>query len=188
MIPSHAPFSSEQSASLSALVSGFSPEQSTWLSGFLAGLSPELVAAPSNLTVVYGTESGNCEELADRTVKAAKKKGVKAVMKNLADLSPSDFAKFENFGGTESLPKPLKVSTILLLTSLRISKGTASRYARWETLPTTSIAKLGKSSMHAWNLLARSESPREKTAMSISRIHTLRGLAVCWIRWRQAPR
>ena len=97
MIPSHAPFSSEQSASLSALVSGFSPEQSTWLSGFLAGFSPELVAAPSNLTVVYGTESGNCEELADRTVKAAKKKGVKAVMKNLADLSPSDFAKFENF-------------------------------------------------------------------------------------------
>ena len=82
---------------MSALVSGFSPEQSTWLSGFLAGLSPELVAAPSNLTVVYGTESGNCEELADRTVKAAKKKGVKAVMKNLADLSPSDFAKFENF-------------------------------------------------------------------------------------------
>jgi sulfite reductase (NADPH) flavoprotein alpha-component len=86
----------EQSASLSALISGFSSEQRTWLSGFLAGCSSQPAAAPSTLTVVYGTESGNCEELADRTIKAAKKKGVKAVMKNLDNLTPSDFADFEN--------------------------------------------------------------------------------------------
>ncbi|MDB4142471.1 flavodoxin domain-containing protein [Akkermansiaceae bacterium] len=96
MIPPHAPFSPEQSASLTALISGFSPEQSTWLSGFLAGLSPQPAAAPASLTVVYGTESGNCEELADRTVKAAKKKGVKASMKNLADMTPADLAKADN--------------------------------------------------------------------------------------------
>jgi len=96
MIPSHAPFTPEQSASLSALIAGFTPEQSSWLSGYLAGLSPVAAAAPANLTVLFGTESGNSEELADRTVKAAKKKGVKASMINLAEIAPADLAKYEN--------------------------------------------------------------------------------------------
>ncbi|MGJ8694920.1 MAG: diflavin oxidoreductase [Verrucomicrobiaceae bacterium] len=98
MIPSHAPFTPEQKTSLSALISGFTPEQSSWLSGFLAGIAPAAVAEQPTLTILYGTESGNSEELADRTVKAAKKKGAKAVMKNLADLKPADLASFENIG------------------------------------------------------------------------------------------
>ena len=96
MIPSHAPFSPDQQASLSALISGLTPEQSTWLSGFLAGRSPQTVAAPESLTVVYGTESGNSEALADRTVKTAKKKGIKAAMVNLAEIAPADLAKHDN--------------------------------------------------------------------------------------------
>lgn len=96
MIPPHAPFTPEQSASLSALLSGLTPEQNTWLSGFLAGRSPQQASAPANLTVVYGTESGNSEALADRTVKTAKKKGIKASMLNLADLNPADLAKHDN--------------------------------------------------------------------------------------------
>lgn len=96
MIPSHAPFSPEQSASLSALLSSLSPEQSTWLSGFLAGRSAQTSAAPANLTVVYGTESGNCEALADKTVKAAKKKGMKASMMNMSEIAPADLAKHDN--------------------------------------------------------------------------------------------
>ncbi|YCM45140.1 flavodoxin domain-containing protein [Verrucomicrobiaceae bacterium 227] len=97
MIPSNAPFSPEQSTSLTALLSGFSPEQSAWLSGFLAGGIPQTAAAPaSNLTVLYGTESGNSEILAAKTVKAAKARGGKAVMKNLADLQPADLSKLED--------------------------------------------------------------------------------------------
>ncbi len=96
MIPSHAPFSPEQSASLSALISGLSAEQSSWLSGYLAGLGSPVSTGPVNLTVAYGTESGNSEELAARTVKAAKGKGIKAVLRNLADLNPADLAKAEN--------------------------------------------------------------------------------------------
>lgn len=95
MIPPHAPFSPEQSATLSSLLAGFTPEQSTWLSGYLAGLSPQPAAVAAPLTVLYGTESGNCEALADQVVKAAKKKGVKASMKNLADLKPEDLSGFE---------------------------------------------------------------------------------------------
>jgi len=95
MIPSHAPFSPEQSATLSSLLAGFTAEQSSWLSGYLAGISPQAIAEPAPLTVLYGTESGNSEALADKTVKAAKKKGLKASMKNLADFSPADLTKFE---------------------------------------------------------------------------------------------
>ena len=97
MIPSHAPFSPEQSSTLSALLADFTPEQSTWLSGYLAGRSASAApaVAPAPLTVLYGTESGNSEALADQTVKAAKKKGLKASMKNLADLKPTDLSGFE---------------------------------------------------------------------------------------------
>lgn len=106
MIPAHAPFSPDQQASLSALLGSSSPAQRTWLSGFLAGLdaagapgaaAPTAAVKPQNLTVFYGTESGNSEELAARTVKAAKKKGVKATMQNLAEVKPAELAKSENF-------------------------------------------------------------------------------------------
>ncbi len=68
-----------------------------WLSGYLAGLSasPSGGSGSASLTVLYGTESGNSEALADQTVKAAKKRGVKATMKNLADLKPSDLKQCE---------------------------------------------------------------------------------------------
>jgi len=95
MIPSHAPFSTEQSATLSSLLSTFSPEQSTWLSGFLAGMSPQSGGSAAPLTVLYGTESGNSEALADKTVKAAKKKGLKATMKNFSEIKPADLAGYE---------------------------------------------------------------------------------------------
>ncbi|WP_018969221.1 assimilatory sulfite reductase (NADPH) flavoprotein subunit [Rubritalea marina] len=100
MIPSHAPFDPNQSAALSSLLPTFSPEQRAWLSGFLAqavgAAAAPAAAASVPLTVLYGTESGNAESLADKTVKEAKKKGFKAVMKNMADLSVADLKKFEN--------------------------------------------------------------------------------------------
>jgi sulfite reductase (NADPH) flavoprotein alpha-component len=46
--------------------------------------------------VLFGTESGNSEVLADRTVKAAKKRGFQAVMKNMSEISPKDLAKVTN--------------------------------------------------------------------------------------------
>ncbi len=100
MIPDNAPFSPEQRQQLNLLVPKFDALQRGWLSGFLAsaaGVSE--VSAPkaaTKLTVLYGTESGNAEELADRAVKAAKKKGFKAVMKNMADSDPASLAKEEN--------------------------------------------------------------------------------------------
>ncbi|MGJ8671673.1 assimilatory sulfite reductase (NADPH) flavoprotein subunit [Rubritalea sp.] len=102
MIPSHAPFEQNQRAALDALIAMFSAEQRAWLSGFLAAPAGGAVAAvpalSKPLTILYGTESGNSEALADKTVKEAKKKGIKATMKNLADISVKDIAKFEHIG------------------------------------------------------------------------------------------
>ncbi len=102
MLPEHAPFTSDQRQALDSLLSSLDPIQRGWLSGFLAasGLTTASVApapfAAAKLTVLYGTESGNSEVLADRTVKAAKKRGFQAVMKNMSEISPADLAKAAN--------------------------------------------------------------------------------------------
>jgi sulfite reductase (NADPH) flavoprotein alpha-component len=48
------------------------------------------------LTVLYGTESGNAEGLADQTVKAAKSSGFKAKAVNMADLKISKLKEMQN--------------------------------------------------------------------------------------------
>ena len=102
MLPEHAPFTTDQRTALDLLLHGLDPVQRGWLSGFLAAGAPAASAAapakvPSaKLTVLYGTESGNSESLADRTVKEAKKRGFQAVMKNMSEISPADLAKAAN--------------------------------------------------------------------------------------------
>lgn len=101
MLPESSPFSPDQRKALDSLLAGFDALQRGWLSGFLAAGAAVSVhtATPvsaGKLTVLYGTESGNTEALADRAVKDAKKRGFKAVMKNMADISPTDLAKEEN--------------------------------------------------------------------------------------------
>ncbi len=101
MLPESSPFSPDQRKSLDSLLAGFDALQRGWLSGFLAAGSAAIPAsaapaAAGKLTVLYGTESGNAEQLADRAVKEAKKKGFKAVMKNMSEISPADLSKVEN--------------------------------------------------------------------------------------------
>jgi sulfite reductase (NADPH) flavoprotein alpha-component len=101
MLPEHAPFNSDQRTLLDSLFSGFDSVQRAWLSGYLASAAPAAAGAPAavggaRLTVLYGTESGNSEILADRAVKEAKKRGFQAIMKNMAEFSPSELAKSQN--------------------------------------------------------------------------------------------
>lgn len=103
MLPDHSPFSPEQRQSLQALLAGFSPAQRFWLAGYLSageGVAPGVALAPqaggAKLVVLYGTESGNAEKLADLSAKEAKKRGFQAVVKNMADIPPTELAKVEN--------------------------------------------------------------------------------------------
>ncbi len=99
MLPDHAPFNSIQRQALDSLLSSLDPIQSSWLSGYLAAtpiVAAQAPVAAGKLTILYGTESGNSEILADRSLKAAKKRGFKAVMKNMSDMAPAELEKAEN--------------------------------------------------------------------------------------------
>jgi sulfite reductase (NADPH) flavoprotein alpha-component len=99
MFPDHAPFTPDQRRLLEAAISGLDPVQRGWLSGFLASSAASVASAPAapaaatKLVVLYGTESGNAESLADRAGKEAKKRGFQPVVKNMSEISAADLAK-----------------------------------------------------------------------------------------------
>ena len=77
-LPEQAPFDESDRAALAKMLGSWSEPQCQWLAGFLAGLSAGTGSTQTagsgggSLLVLYGTESGNSEELAARTTKAAK--------------------------------------------------------------------------------------------------------------------
>ncbi len=87
-----------QQALLESLAATLSPSQAIWVSGYTAALgrsaTSAVTSAPAakNITVLYGTESGNCEMLAEKISKAAKKKGHKAKLTNMSEISATDLA------------------------------------------------------------------------------------------------
>ena len=102
--PANSPLSPDQQQIASQLAAGLSPEQAGWLSGFYAGIahasgSPIAGAAPaakSELTILYGSESGNAEKLSGDVAKAAGKEGFKTKVVNMADAKAATLAKAEN--------------------------------------------------------------------------------------------
>lgn len=117
MLPEHAPFSPDQRRSLEGLIAGLTLGQRFWLAGYLSNTgdaagaaaagaaaalgsgAPAGAAAPAaatKLTIIYGSESGNSEKLADTSAKEAKKRGFAPTVKNVSDLAPGDLAKAEN--------------------------------------------------------------------------------------------
>jgi sulfite reductase (NADPH) flavoprotein alpha-component len=106
MLPETAPFPAEQIVALNGIISGSSAEQRTWLSGFLAGYQAATVPPPAAaaalpdrrapLTILFATESGNAEALADTARKAAGKLGFAARVLDMADATPAQVAGAEN--------------------------------------------------------------------------------------------
>jgi len=113
MLPDFTGIPADKQQALEAALAGLSADQLVWLSGYTAGAagstglggavagSAPVAAAPvatgsAKLTVVFGTESGNSEDLADRSAKAAKKKGFKPELKSMADIAPGDLTGCEN--------------------------------------------------------------------------------------------
>ena len=94
-LPQTAPFAPEQIAALDQVIGTASVVQRAWLSGFLAGLDaadgkPAVAAAAApeqkpKLLVLYATESGNSEALANKTKQDAAKRGFAARVLDMAD-------------------------------------------------------------------------------------------------------
>jgi sulfite reductase (NADPH) flavoprotein alpha-component len=93
-IPKTAPFSEEDVELLNRVVAPASPMQRAWLAGFLAGVEhatggalPAASAKPAEpLTIVFASESGNCEKLAGDMAKQARKLGFRPSVVDMADL------------------------------------------------------------------------------------------------------
>lgn len=102
------PLNPEQQQLAGKLATGLDRDQALWLSGFFAGLGsapgaatgglpPMLPSAEKRkLTVLYGSESGNCEKLAATVAKAAAKHDFKVTIANMSDAKPADLVKVEN--------------------------------------------------------------------------------------------
>jgi len=90
----------EQWQHVQELTTSLSPEQARWVSGYFAGLdagllraaggAPAIVAQPApgpatrTLTILYGTETGNCRELATNLAAAAREQGLSPELFDMA--------------------------------------------------------------------------------------------------------
>ena len=125
-IPDSAPFSEEQRLVLNRLLPTITSSQLTWLTGFIAGVQSALqqpglspanaleravgpaapvapvglpsaaAAAVQPLAIVYGSESGNAQNLAQAARKEAAKRGFKPVVVDMADRTAVQLAKEKN--------------------------------------------------------------------------------------------
>lgn len=106
LLPRSAPFQEDQIAALNTVISVSTAEQRAWLSGYLAGLqaandagvatpvAPPAKKAP--LTILFGSESGNAEALANQAKKVAARLGFAAKVVDMADFTPAQAAAAEN--------------------------------------------------------------------------------------------
>lgn len=106
-VPNTAPFAPEQVQWLNGFLPALQPDQLVWLEGFISGLragqggalatapAPAAVPAPE-LTILYGSESGNAEALADQTAKTAEQAGFKTRVLNMGDIKPAKLKGVQN--------------------------------------------------------------------------------------------
>jgi sulfite reductase (NADPH) flavoprotein alpha-component len=101
LLPRTAPFADEEIASLDRVLSAATPLQRAWLSGFLAGVDassqPASAAPPQTrpaepITILFASESGNSERLAQDTAKVARKSGFRPKVIDFADLDIGELA------------------------------------------------------------------------------------------------
>ncbi len=103
MVASTGLFTPEQATRLEALLGDLGPQQALWLSGYLAALgtgagggaalaaaAPGGAAPDLELTVLYGTETGNCESVAELLVERARGRGLSARAADMAGFRPKD--------------------------------------------------------------------------------------------------
>ncbi len=104
LLPSTAPFTPDQVQLLNNFLPNLQPDQLAWMEGFISGLRSggtnasigSKAVKAIELTVLFGTESGNAESLADQTVKAAAKAGFRANAISMGDIEPAKLKGVKN--------------------------------------------------------------------------------------------
>ncbi|GAA4441542.1 assimilatory sulfite reductase (NADPH) flavoprotein subunit [Pontibacter saemangeumensis] len=104
------PFSDKQAAQLHEALSGLDTGQLQWLSGYFAGVAASptgaaaVVAGPAvaaavtaqQLTVLYGSHTGNCEGLAKNLATLARSRGIEVEVADMASFKTRDLKKVSN--------------------------------------------------------------------------------------------
>ena len=108
IVPDTAPLAPGEVQWLNDFLPRLQDEQLNWLDGFISGLRagragaagvetvPPAPAAKPELTILYGSESGNAEGLADQTKAGAEQSGFKAKVLNMADIEPTRLKGVDN--------------------------------------------------------------------------------------------
>ncbi|WP_111976963.1 assimilatory sulfite reductase (NADPH) flavoprotein subunit [Algibacillus agarilyticus] len=99
------PLSVQQANQLQQVVSELNTTQLSWVSGYLFGLSqanspvaggatiPAPAAPSGQLTILFGSQTGNTKAAANQALEAAKAKGINARLVSMADYKPKDLKK-----------------------------------------------------------------------------------------------
>ncbi|MCF6318900.1 MAG: flavodoxin domain-containing protein [Proteobacteria bacterium] len=110
-----APLALEELNKITQAIQGFSPQQKLWLSGYLAGdlagvLADNLAGnsgaqdsstknnniPQQQLTILYGSQTGNCRLLAENYAQASHAKSINSKVISLADFKPRQIVKEKN--------------------------------------------------------------------------------------------
>ncbi len=98
------PLDSEQTNNLNVAVTGLTADQLTWVSGYVAGLAAAGDSLPSAvptlqvdsdqvLTILYGSQTGNGEGVANDLARAAEATGFATKLVSLADFKPASLKR-----------------------------------------------------------------------------------------------
>ena len=89
-IPENAPFTTEQRAWLNGMFAGLYSTQE--VPEGMAGGDGQASAPTNTVSVLYGTQTGNAEGLANRTTDALQEQGLHAECDGLGSVEPADLA------------------------------------------------------------------------------------------------
>jgi sulfite reductase (NADPH) flavoprotein alpha-component len=106
----NSPFTEEQAELLNRLLSTLTEPQKVWLSGYLAASLNTLNQAPSagastgqsvqqgtkDLTVLYGSQTGNSKGLAKKTAASFEGSGYQVTLSSMSDFKPNNLKKVQN--------------------------------------------------------------------------------------------
>lgn len=95
--PAQAPLGLDQVRQLDALARTLTAERLLWASGYLAGLgrslaqaAPSALSSTSQITILYGSETGNARALARLAHERARERGLEARLVDMADYKPRE--------------------------------------------------------------------------------------------------
>ncbi|MBR0592236.1 assimilatory sulfite reductase (NADPH) flavoprotein subunit [Bacillus sp. FSL W8-0920] len=109
----NSPFSQQQADLLNQLLPSLTDQQKIWLTGYLsaqaaltgsetATLAPSPSAAvpaqpvSKDVTVIYGSQTGNSEGLAKKTAQHLEEKGFQVTLSSMSDFKPNNLKKIHN--------------------------------------------------------------------------------------------